>query len=64
MVTDSDDNSIFPVEFPDDNLVGKTFELVFTNKAIFVEFTINEMTKVSGFYEIWQQYCKRKNVFA
>ena len=64
MVTDFDDYSLFPDEFPDSSLVGKTFAWVYLHRKEFVDFTIHEMKKVSGFYEIWQLYCKRKNVFS
>ena len=61
MVSDFDDQSLFPDEFPDNSMIGKTFSWVYCNRAEFVDFTINDMTKTKGFYDIWQQYCKRKS---
>ena len=36
---------------------NRTFEWVYDNKPVFVTFTINEMTKPSGLFSKWHQYC-------
>ena len=37
-----------------------TFENVYKTKPIFVDFTIDEMRNTSGFFLLWQNYCKSK----
>ena len=42
-------------------LLGKTFQWVYTNKKEFVDFTLTQMGRPTGFFLIWQKYCQKKN---
>jgi len=49
---------IFPANFM---CIGeKTFEWVYVNRKVFVEFTVNEMEKPTGLFKKWKRYCKER----
>ena len=39
---------------------GLTFDEVYERKKEFVEFTLTSMTKCSGMFKRWQQFCEQK----
>jgi hypothetical protein len=39
----------------------KTFAWVYENRKEFVDFTLTDMTKPSGIFAVWQNYCLSKN---
>ena len=39
---------------------GMTFAWVFDNRKEFVEFTLEKMTKTSGLFLEWQNYCREQ----
>ena len=53
-----DDDLVWPEDFMD--ISEKTFLWVFENKKEFVDFTLNDMTNVTGLFKKWQKYCKKK----
>jgi hypothetical protein len=54
------DQTIWPAGFCD-GLAGKTFEWTIINKPDWVDFTINEMKDVTGFFKIWKDYLLNHN---
>ena len=38
----------------------KTFAWVYENRKEFVDFTLTDMTKPRGIFEVWQNYCLSK----
>ena len=51
----------FPSDFFDLTMSNKTFEWVFNNKLEFVDFTLTEMIKPTGFFKQWKDYCVKLN---
>ena len=55
------DELLFPKEFMDIELIGKTFLYVFKNRPEFVDFTKTEMLEPTGFWKIWHDYVTEKH---
>ena len=52
---------VWPVDFMD--IGSKTFRWVFENRKEFVDFTVNEMTEVTGLFKKWKRYCQEQIKF-
>ena len=52
---------VWPKDFMDKSMQGKTFSWTWKNKKEWVDFTLTDMTKPSGIFEVWQNYCLSKN---
>ena len=52
------DENTWPDDFVD--IGGKTFAWVWENRKEFVDFTLNDMTKPTGLFDVWMKYCLNK----
>ena len=52
------DENTWPDDFVD--IGGKTFAWVWENRKEFVDFTLNDMTKPTGLFDVWKKYCLNK----
>ena len=50
----------WPNDFLDKSMRGKTFGWTWENKKEWVDFTLTDMTKPTGIFEVWQKYCFSK----
>ena len=57
-ITHELDDETFPKGFM--NVGEQTFAHVFQAKPIFVDFTIHDMKRTTGFFLLWQNYCRSK----
>ena len=48
---------IWPEDFVDKEMCGKSFYWAYKNKTEFVDFTVTEMKKPTGLFKQWQDYC-------
>ena len=54
-----DDDLCWPENFM--NIGGKTFQWVFENKEVFVEFTLSDMKSPTKMFKRWKNYCISRN---
>ena len=52
---------VWPNDFMDKSLQGKSFAWTWINKKEWVDFTLTDMKEPSGIFEVWQKYCLSKN---
>jgi len=56
--TSSEDDAVWPTGFMD--VGGKSFRWVYTNKPVFVDFTLTEMKNATKWFARWKAYCCNK----
>ena len=54
------DTTLFPKKFLSPEIELKPFLWVYENKPDFVDFTVHEMEKPTGFFKVWREYCVNK----
>ena len=59
-MTDRDDFTLFPRNFPCMDCRGQEFIWVFDHKKEWVNFCLTEMKHATGFFLYWQNYLVRK----
>ena len=59
-MSDFEDNTSIPNNFPDLESRGKTFLWMFANRKEFVKFCVEEMVNTSGLFKLLQEYFCRK----
>ena len=59
-MSDFEDDTFIPNNFPDLECRGKTFLWLFQNRKEFVTFCVEEMTNTSGLFKLLQKYFSRK----